>query len=57
MRTLADAPFQSGSHVVVWDGKTAHEHQAGSGVYFVRVEAAGATAGATAGVKVVVLER
>jgi len=38
---LADREFAAGEHSLVWDGRDAAGRAAGSGVYFVRLEAAG----------------
>jgi hypothetical protein len=41
VRTLVDSPVEAGEHTAVWDGTTDSGHRAASGVYFVRMEAAG----------------
>lgn len=41
VRTLCDGPQEAGIHAMVWDGKDQHGHAAGSGVYLIRLEAAG----------------
>lgn len=41
VRTLAARPFAAGAHSVAWDGRDDAGERAGSGVYFVRLEAAG----------------
>jgi len=38
---LADGPHDAGEHKAVWNGRDAAGRQLGSGVYFVRLEAAG----------------
>jgi hypothetical protein len=38
---LADREFPAGEHALLWDGRDEAGHPAGSGVYFVRLEAAG----------------
>jgi hypothetical protein len=43
VRVLADADLPAGSHVVTWDGTDATGRLAASGVYFLRLEAAGVT--------------
>jgi len=39
--TLVDSEFEAGPHEVVWDGKSDSGESAASGVYFVKLEAAG----------------
>ncbi len=41
VRTLVNRDVESGEHKVVWDGTTDAGQRAASGVYFVRMEAAG----------------
>jgi hypothetical protein len=41
VRTLVDRDVEAGEHKVVWDGTTDSGQRAASGVYFVRMEAAG----------------
>ncbi len=41
VRTLMDSPVEAGEHAAVWDGTTDTGNRAASGVYFVRMEAAG----------------
>ncbi len=43
VRTLVDGDVEAGEHKVVWDGTTDGGQRAASGVYFVRMEAAGHT--------------
>ena len=43
VRTLVDRDVESGEHKVVWDGTTDVGKRAASGVYFLRMEAAGHT--------------
>jgi len=44
VRTLVDAPCPAGTHAVVWDGRDEGGRPATSGVYFVRLVAAGEVA-------------
>ncbi len=39
VRTLADGPYESGEHAILWDGANGAGEAVGAGVYFVRVEA------------------
>ncbi|RPJ44837.1 MAG: T9SS C-terminal target domain-containing protein, partial [Candidatus Latescibacterota bacterium] len=39
VRRLADSDRQAGAHQVIWDGKTDAGREAGSGIYFYRMEA------------------
>ena len=41
VRTLVDSSVEAGPHTAVWDGTTDTGRRAASGVYFVRMEAAG----------------
>ncbi len=41
VRVLRDEPAESGKHTIVWDGRLATGTPAGSGVYFLRLQAAG----------------
>jgi len=41
VRTLVDAELEAGPHTITWDGTTDTGVRAASGVYFVRMEAAG----------------
>jgi hypothetical protein len=41
VRTLSDGPRDAGSHGLSWDGRDALDRPVASGVYFLRVEAAG----------------
>ena len=41
VRTLVDAEVEAGPHTAAWDGTTDTGSRAASGVYFVRMEAAG----------------
>ncbi|MBZ0269461.1 hypothetical protein K8I85_15000, partial [bacterium] len=41
VRTLADGPRSAGRQQVVWDGRSAGGVAVGTGVYFVRLQAAG----------------
>ncbi len=43
VRVLADGDLPAGPHVVTWDGADASGRPAASGVYFLRLEAGGAT--------------
>jgi hypothetical protein len=43
LRTLVDATLPTGEHVAVWDGRTEASRRAPSGIYLVRLEAAGRT--------------
>jgi hypothetical protein len=45
VRTLVDGPLPAGPHRAVWDGRDASGQTAPAGVYFCRLEAAGAQAG------------
>jgi hypothetical protein len=45
VRTLVDAELPSGSHAVVWDGRTATGARAPSGVYYGRLDAGGRRSG------------
>ncbi len=44
IRTIADERFEAGPHSLEWDGRDAAGRAAGSGIYFVRVMAAGTSA-------------
>lgn len=44
VRELHDGPLAAGDHRVTWDGRTANERPAGSGVYFMRYRSAGNSA-------------
>ena len=41
VRTLVDSSVEAGPHTVTWGGKTDAGQRAASGVYFIRMEAAG----------------
>ena len=41
IRTLVDEPIEAGDHIAAWDGRDADGVAAASGVYFLRLEAAG----------------
>lgn len=41
VRTLIDGPMAAGSHAVLWDGRDARAHLAGSGVYYYVLNAHG----------------
>ena len=41
VRTLVDAPKESGYHAVTWDGKDSFGHEVASGVYFYRLSVDG----------------
>ncbi len=56
VRTLVDRDTAAGEHKVVWDGTTDSGHRAASGVYFVRMEAAGHTDAFRATRKLVLLK-
>lgn len=43
VRTLVDATQVPGEHAVTWDGRSAAGTEAGSGIYFLRLEAGGAS--------------
>lgn len=43
VRTLAEGPCEAGGHAVTWDGSDHAGRAVASGVYFVRLEAAGTT--------------
>lgn len=45
VRTLVDGPRPAGAHVARWDGRDESGAPAAAGVYFLRLEAAGATRG------------
>jgi hypothetical protein len=45
VRTLVDSVVEAGPHTVTWDGTTDPGHRAASGVYFLRMKAAGKHAG------------
>ena len=45
VRTLVDGARSAGEHVARWDGRDGSGAPAAAGVYFVRLEAAGATRG------------
>ncbi|MCB1163637.1 T9SS type A sorting domain-containing protein, partial [bacterium] len=46
LRTLFDATLPAGEHHAEWDGRDDAGHAMSSGVYFLRFEGAGASAGA-----------
>jgi len=41
VKDVLDLDLEKGFHKVIWDGKDKHNRNVGSGIYFVRVEAAG----------------
>jgi len=41
VRTLARGTFDAGEHALVWDGRDRDGHEAGAGIYFVRVSVPG----------------
>lgn len=56
VRTLVDAELEAGPHTVTWDGTTDTGIRAASGVYFIRMEAAGAGDAFRASRKLVLLK-
>jgi flagellar hook assembly protein FlgD len=39
VRVLTEGKKAAGDHTATWDGLDAHDHRAGSGIYFLRLEA------------------
>jgi len=56
VRTLIDSPVDAGPHTVVWDGTTDAGRRAASGVYFLKMEAAGQMGAFRANKKLVLLK-
>ena len=56
VRTLVDAEVEAGPHTAAWDGTTDTGQRAASGVYFVKMEAAGHTSTFSATRKLVLLK-
>ena len=56
VRTLIDSPVDAGPHTVVWDGTTDAGRRAASGVYFLKMEAAGQMDAFRANKKLVLLK-
>ncbi len=56
VRTLVDRDVEAGEHKVVWDGTTDAGRRAASGVYFLKMEAAGQMGAFRANKKLVLLK-
>ena len=56
VRTLVDSQVEAGPHTAVWNGTTDTGQSAASGVYFIRMEAAGSSGSFRANRKLVLLK-
>ena len=45
VRTLADMPFDTGNHILSWDGTDNAGHRLGAATYFSRLQVDGMTVG------------